>query len=119
MKELAQAKAGTPGANWGPGTEGALTSSLEQDGCGRRADHLEVREGLRELARTPRTGSSKWRAVVQGLDAQGESAWKLLPPARLKPLGRDICPRSEQGEAGKREWGPEGRGSFMTAQGFQ
>lgn len=39
--------------------------------------------------------SSNGGQLFKGWMPQGESAWKLLPPAKLPPLGRGICPRSE------------------------
>lgn len=52
--------------------------------------------------------------MFKGWMPQGESAWKLLPPAKLQPLGRDICPRSEQGEGREKAVGTEGRGNPVT-----
>lgn len=104
--------AGTPGAGWSP--------AWSRKGLGRWAGHLVLRKGLRELARSPETGSSKWWAVVQGLDASRRTCLETSAPSQTLTFGEEHLPQELEGEDREKGVGPRGKEvSFVRAQGFQ
>lgn len=73
-----------------------------------------LRKGLREQARSPKTGSSKEWAVVQGLDASRRKCPETSAPGQALTFGEEHLSQESEGEGRKKGVGHRGEEVELT-----